>query len=357
MRVLFDCRYIKDGARDGISRFSIELVKHLEPLTEVTLLVSREDQLQYLPKLPYILGPSEVGMLEPLTSWRLRKHDFDVLFSPMQTVGTLGKRRPVVVTIHDLIYYRHPDPPRDLPAFVRLLWRIYHKAFWPQRMLLRGADGIVTVSNATAAIMKQHRLDVRPIAVVPNAANALGEPISSSQHGAKRLVYMGSFMPYKNVETLVQAAALLPDYELHLLSRISHDDRERLAAINGDARLVFHDGVSDLEYAEVLSNATAAVTASRDEGFGIPLLEAQALGVPVVASDISIFHEVAGDAALYADPDDPEEFARRIRQLESEGEWIARSEAGKAQAAEFSWGASAAALQRFLAEIVQKGRS
>lgn len=357
MRVLFDCRYIKEGARDGISRFSIELVKQLGQLADVTLLVSKPDQLQYLPDFPHIVGPSQVGLLEPFTSWRLRHVDVDVLFSPMQTLGTRGRRWPVVLTIHDLIYYRHPEAPRDLPAFVRLLWRIYHRAFWPQRMLLRGSDGIITVSNATKRIMQQNRLDVRPIAVVPNAANALGKPVTTTQENAKRLVYMGSFMPYKNVDTLVRATELLPGYELHLLGRIEDSERQRLSGLTPDARLVFHNGVSDGEYGDLLRSATALVTASRDEGFGIPLLESLALGVPVVVSDIDIFHEVAGAAGLYADPDHPASFAARIRQLEHPDEWRRLSETGVEQAARFSWRASASALQNFLVTVSKRERS
>lgn len=351
MRVLFDCRYVKQGARDGISRFTIELARHLAKHVDVTMLVSREDQLQHLPELPHVLGPSEVGVLEPLTSWRLRRVKADVLFSPMQTIGTLGRRWPVVTTIHDLIYYRHPMPPRDLPAFVRGLWRLYHRAFWPQRMLLRGADGVVTVSETTATIMREHRLDVRPVRVIPNAADPLGEPVSGDAPATRRLIYMGSFMPYKNVDTLVRAAALLPDHELHLLGRISEAERIRLQQLAPDAAVVFHDGVSDEEYARLLRSATALLTASRDEGFGIPLLEAMAMGVPIVVSDIEIFREVAGEAGLFADPESPETFAERVRSLSDDTAWAARSEASRERAKAFSWDSSAVRLQGFLAEI------
>ena len=357
MHVLFDCRYVKNGARDGISRFTIELARHLAELADVTLLVSSTNQLQHLPNLPHIVGPSQVGVLEPFTSLRLRRVEADVLFSPMQTIGTRGRRWPVVVTIHDLIYYRHPAPPRDLPAFVRVLWRLYHRAFWPQRLLLRGADGIVTVSEATARIMRHNRLDVRPVSVVHNAAEPLGKPVDVSRPEQKRIVYMGSFMPYKNVDTLVRAVELLPDYELHILGRVSDAERKHLESISQDARLVFRNGVSDDEYAECLRSATALVTASRDEGFGIPLLESLALGVPVVVSDIAIFHEVAGDAGLYADPDDPAAFAARIRELETPGVWAEKSSAGLVQARKFSWSASAKALHDFLDRTSREWRA
>jgi glycosyltransferase involved in cell wall biosynthesis len=155
---------------------------------------------------------------------------------------------------------------------------------------------------------------------------------------------MGSFMPYKNVDTLVRAAALLPEYTLHLMSRVTEQERRRLSELAPGARLVFHDGASDEEYAETLAAATALVTASHDEGFGIPLLEAMVLGTPVVVSDIPIFREIGGDAALYFAPDAPEEVAARVRQLEEDGAWAARSAAGRAQAERYTWDTSAKRL-------------
>lgn len=351
MHVLFDCRYVKDGARDGISRFSIELAVALARSVQVTMLVRDEAQLEHLPSLPHVVGPSEVGVLEPLTSLRLRRFDADVLFSPMQTVGTLGRRWPVVTTVHDLIYYRHPEPPRDLPEYVRTLWRVYHKAWWPQRMLLRGADGIVTVSSSTERLMHEHGLAVKPIQVVPNAAASLAEPIQADRAASKRLVYMGSFMPYKNVETLAAMMRQLPEYDLHLAARIGDSDRERLRQIAPDSRMVFHNGISDGAYAELLRSATALVSASRDEGFGIPLLEAMSLGIPVVVSDIPIFHEVAGAAGMFADPDDPAAFAAQVRELEAPGVWRDMSAAAIERSRAFSWDRSAELLEGFLRQV------
>ena len=82
---------------------------------------------------------------------------------------------------------------------------------------------------------------------------------------------MGSFMPYKNVDALARAMASLPDYELLLMSRVDEAERARLASLAPDARLTFLGGASDDVYREALLRATALVTASRDEGFGIPV--------------------------------------------------------------------------------------
>jgi glycosyltransferase involved in cell wall biosynthesis len=354
VRVLFDCRYVRHERHDGISRFSAELVAELARDHEVTMLVSDRRQLAMLPPLPHVLGPSPTGPLEPLTAWRLRRVPADIAFSPMQTIGSTGRAWPLVTTVHDLIYYRHPEPPRNLPAAVRLLWRLYHRAFWPQRLLLNGVDGVATVSETTRGLIDEHRLTRRPVAVVPNAVTSLGEPVAHEAPPTRRLVYMGSFMPYKDVETLVRATALLPGHELHLCSRVDPATRERLTRVAPGASVVFHDGVSDDEYADLLRSATALVHASHDEGFGIPLLEAMSLGVPVVVSDIPIFREVGGDAAVTFPVGDADALARAVRSLE--GEWAARSRASRQQAARFSWRASAERLGAFLEDVAARRR-
>jgi glycosyltransferase involved in cell wall biosynthesis len=220
-------------------------------------------------------------------------------------------------------------------------------------MLLNRSDAVVTVSNTTRDLIEEHRLTRRPVRVVPNAADVPdGIPtVPRSAPARKSLVYMGSFMPYKNVETLARAAAMLPGYELHMMSRATPAVRERLVAAAPDARLVFHDGASDAEYFDALLSATALVTASLDEGFGIPLVEAMRVGTPVVVSDIPIFREIGADAAIYADPHDPAAFAAAVAELEDPGQWAQRSARSVDAAARYTWEASAASLLAVLDDV------
>jgi glycosyltransferase involved in cell wall biosynthesis len=351
LRIVFDCRYTRTDRHDGISRYTAGLVTELSRLHPVTMLISDHRQLALLPTLPWQLVRAPTSPLEPLVALTVNKLRPDIVFSPMQTMGSWGRRYRLVLTVHDLIYYRNRTPPREFSAAIRLLWRLYHLSWAPQRMLLNRSDAVVTVSATTAALIDRHRLTERPVSVVPNAADALGGgefPPDRAVPATKRLVYMGSFMPYKNVDTLVRATAALPGYELHLLSRISDDERARLSALAPQATLVFHNGVTDEAYARMLAEATALVTASLDEGFGIPLVEAMSLGTPIVVSDIEIFREIGGEAAGYADARNPEAFAAQVRALEEPGEWARRSALSVRQAGRFTWAESARRLLRVL---------
>jgi glycosyltransferase involved in cell wall biosynthesis len=356
VRLVVDCRYIRIGQHDGISRFTAGIVRELGKRHPLTMLISDHRQLEMLPPLPWQLISPVTSIREPLVALQVKKLRPDIVFTPMQTMGSWGRDYKLLLTVHDLIYYENRTPPRDLPVLVRLLWRLYHLAWWPQRMLLNRADGVVTVSATTAELIREHHLTDRPVTVIPNAADELGEPdLPRARPEGHRLVYMGSYMPYKNVDTLVRAVAALPDHELHLMSRISRDERARLTRLAPQARLVFHDGVTDAEYAELLKEATALVTASRAEGFGIPLVEAMRLGTPVVVSDIPIFREIGGDAALFFDPDNPESLVGARWALEREGEWEWRSAASVAVAARFNWANSAERLLELIRQMAGPG--
>ncbi|MDH6532908.1 glycosyltransferase involved in cell wall biosynthesis [Aurantimicrobium minutum] len=360
MKIFFDCRYVRTDHHDGISRFSARLVEELAPLAQqdghsLTMLISDERQLSLLPPLAWEKVSGPTSGREPFVARQINTFSPDIVFSPMQTIGARGKKYPLVLTVHDLIYYAHPTPPRQFNWAVRALWRLYHTAWWPQRMLLGRSNAVVAVSETTKKLIAQHKLTTKPVYVVPNAADSAdsNHSTASASHRDKSIIYMGSFMPYKNVETLVRAVALLPEFTLHLLSRISDTDQRRLSALAPSAQINFHNGISDEEYFELLGQATALVTASRDEGFGIPLVEAMSVGTPIVVSDIAIFHEIGSTAALYAPSDSPEEFAEHIRALTDPQLWRERSQACLRQSAQFSWKNSAQKLLDVLVEVAR----
>lgn len=360
MKILIDCRYTRLEHHDGISRYGARLAESLGRLAptaghSVTMLISDERQLAMLPRLPSAIVSGPTSIREPWVARQINRLAPDVVFTPMQTMGGTGRRYGLVKTLHDLIYYRNRTPPRDLNPAIRLLWRLYHLAWWPQRLLLNQADEVATVSQTSKGLIEQHRLTRRPISVVRNAADPVpGAVEARDQPVTRELVYMGSFMPYKNVETLALALHVLPGFRLNLLSRIGSADRRRLLDLAPAGRLIFHDGVSDSRYAELLRGAFALVHASLDEGFGIPVLEAMSAGTPVVLSDIPIFREVGADAAGYFPATDPDAAAAAIRELEDPTVWRARSARGRQVAAGYDWDASAAVLLDALERVATR---
>lgn len=368
MRLLFDARYTRTPRHDGISRYGAGVLAGLlrltreDPEVQVSALVSDEEQLTMLPEVDWHRVSAPTSPREPLLAAQINPLRPDVVFSPMQTMGTWGRDYGLILTLHDLIYYSHPTPPRDMPAPVRGLWRLYHLAYWPQRLLLDRADAVATVSETTASLIAEHRLTRRPVTVVPNAADPLAPPAARpSGHDARALVYMGSYLPYKNVETLIRALAHLPGYTLHLVSRATPELEARLRGLVPDcARVVFHRGLGDEEYARLLDGATALVSASRAEGFGLPVVEAMARGLPVVLTDMPIFREITqgAPAARFFDPQAPADLAARVRELEDAEAWAAAAEAAPARAAAFSWDDSAARLLDLAREVhAQRSRA
>ncbi len=351
MRIFFDCRYVRTDRHDGISRFSVELVTALAELHPVELLVSDEAQLELLPDAPWHLISAPTSPREPWVARQLNPLQPDVVYTPMQTMGSGGRRYRFVSTVHDLIYYSNPTPPRNLSWPIRLLWRLYHFSWWPQRYLLNRADAVVTVSQTTLELIRRHGLTRRPVAVVPNAAR-LPARFERKRPERADLVYMGSFMPYKDVDTLARAMHRLPEHRLHLMSRVRPADRERLERLAPAGSLVFHDGATDDRYHELLAGATALLTASRDEGFGIPLIEAMGFGTPVVVTDIPIFREIGGAAARYFPAGDDAALAAEVLALEQD--WASVSRLARAQAERFDWTRSARILLDLLAEVASE---
>jgi glycosyltransferase involved in cell wall biosynthesis len=358
MKILFDARFTRTDHHDGISRYGASLIDAVAPLADVTMLISDPRQLKLLPDVPYVLARSPLSPAELLVARTVNRLGPDVVVCPLQTMGTWGRKYPLILTLHDLIYYTNPTPPPFLPLPVRALWRLYHLAYWPQRLLLNRADVVATISEATASLIREHRLTRRPVHLVGNAPQAAAFVRDPETPPEKTLLYMGSFMPYKNVETLIAGMAGLEDYTLHLLSRISSGRRAQLESlVPAGASVVFHNGVSDDEYNSLLASATALLTLSRAEGYGLPVIEAMAAGTPVIASDIPIFREVGGSAALFVDPDSPQALTAAVRSLNAAERWRRASAEGLAQAATYTWDRSAHQLLAAAEAAIKEHRS
>jgi glycosyltransferase involved in cell wall biosynthesis len=345
----------------------------------------------------------------------INRAGYKLVYSPFFVMGTLGKRYRLVLTIHDMIYFTHRTPPQWFPWHVRLGWRLFHLTYWPMRRQLNRADMVATVSETARQELLDARATKRPIVTVANAVNenfAEGyeqiagvsdphlysrhlQPASSpangreasvrlkqsaarvaadaystaarseaastvempskSHHLSNSLVYMGAFTPYKNVECLIDTLALLPNMTLHLCGKMPLVRRPVLEQRMRDRgvvdRVVIYDGATDEQYKQALSDARCSISASRLEGFGLPVLEAQQRGVPFVAADTPIFHEIGRDSVLYFDPDSPEAAAECIRSLADEAtsqDYIAR---GFDNITRYTWARSAASAAELCRQV------
>ena len=106
--------------------------------------------------------------------------------------------------------------------------------------------------------------------------------------------------------------------------------------------VVFHGGVSDEKYADILADNAVMVSASKSEGFGLPLIEAIKMGIPAVVSDMDIFQEVGGNGALYFN--DAKSFAKQIESLDNDRKRKSLVKKGQKHIQKFDWDKSATEL-------------
>lgn len=349
---------------DGVGRYSYELAHAMATHTEhdFTWLICDPRQVAKLPSKKHLLVNTPDDMLREFRlPKQLNSYAFDVVYSPFYLMGAgRGKRNyRLVLTIHDMIYFTYHTPPQWLPVYQRAAWWLFNSVKWPTRQLLAPADAVATVSATAGQELAAWHMTKRPITPVLNAVSEEPpEPTKSNHAAANDIIYMGAFTPYKNVELLIDAMAALPECTLHLLSRIPggrlHELERRAREKGVRGHIVFHDGVSDDEYHELLAHARCLVTAAKTEGFGLPILEAQARGVPVACSDTLIFHEVAGDAALYFNPTSPTACADAVRDLADPNISATLIKRGLENIKRFSWANSADDALALCEKIVAK---
>ncbi|MCU1590740.1 MAG: glycosyl transferase group 1, partial [Frankiales bacterium] len=218
------------------------------------------------------------------------------------------RRARGVVTIHDLAYLRHADTVSTASARYRSLV--------PRS--LRRASVVVTPSAATAEAVKAAYAVDCPVVVTPlgvdarwSAATPLDTPMRSRLGlPSAYLLFVGTLEPRKDLRTLLTAHRLLPDAPPLVLVGATGWGEE--LDVSG---CITPGYLGDDLLPGVVAGAAALVLPSRDEGFGLPVIEALSAGTPVVASDLPVLREVGGSVVTYAEAGDPGAFAAALHQV------------------------------------------
>jgi glycosyltransferase involved in cell wall biosynthesis len=270
------------------------------------------------------------------------------------------RRTPLVVTIHDAVPWTHPETltPRGVA---------WHRR--AAQYAARTADAVVVPTEAVAAELRRvlpGLSDDRLAVIGEGASAALAAPPPDAGARAARLALpaggyllsLATLEPRKGLDVLLAALAdpAAPDLPLLVVGQPGWGGVDPAATAAGlglpAGRVRVLGRLSDPDLATVLHRATALVAPSRAEGFGLPVLEAMAAGVPAITSDAPALVEVGGGATLVVPADDPPALAVALRSLLGDPALHSRlGTEGRRRAAQFTWLAAARALWAVYAKV------
>ncbi len=287
-------------------------------------------------------------------NWRipgvLSRFKADVFVSP-DGIASLCTRVPQCLVVHDLAFLHDRD---WFSASIRRYYRVHLPKF------LKTVKTIATVSEKSRAeLIDRYQIAPDRIDVVYSAAKSAFRILSEQERadiklrfteGKEYFLYTGAIHPRKNLIGLLKAFSLFKKrqqngFKLVLAGRMAWQSGrfEALLSTYKYRNDVVLTGYVDLETLVGLTgSAYALVYPSFYEGFGVPVLESMQAGVPVITSSDTSMEEIAGSAALYADPKDPASIAEQMNRLYIDEALRRRQiEAGKPVAARFQWSATA----------------
>ncbi|MCS7315578.1 MAG: glycosyltransferase family 1 protein, partial [Bryobacterales bacterium] len=289
--------------------------------------------------VPARLRPARLLWEQTVLPLRVAQHRLDVLLNAGFTAPVFAPC-PSVTVFHDLQYKRHPEYFRwfDLP-----FWRLF---LW---LAARRSRLVLADSEATRAdFLRYYRLPAERVRVVPLGVDPFFFTLSSARRPERSrpfILCVSTLHPHKNLDRLLGAFARLRRGHPHLrlvvagMRGFHADALERRIAELGLRGVVELTGwiPRDRLY-ELYRTALAFVYPSEFEGFGLPVLEALAAGLPTACSNIEPLASLAGDAALLFEPHSEEQIAESLRcLLQDEALQRRLSRLGPERAACFSW--------------------
>lgn len=353
MRILFDASILKPNAA-GISTLVQSLGNALSRVEDVTVLTSMPELFPDIEPSQVIRIPEATQSFIPRQLWReralsrhIRMSGADAVVIPAPEGPWKEHNVPFVMMVHDV-------GPLVRPELYG--WARHMRMRLLLKPIISRASGVVTISHFSMKELSQFLppthgfLEVIPCGMESSRRSLT--PANTIEKSGRTVLYVGTAHRHKNVETLVDAFAFLPQLRLVLVG--PKTERFRNVRPNVDAR----GWVSVDELLSLLSQATMLVNPSLYEGSSLPALEALASGVPVVLSDIPTFREVAGEAAVYVkDPTSAQDWARGILELSSnpsQKELLALAGLNRVQF--YSWDEAARLYVDLLERCLSSGR-
>ncbi len=294
-------------------------------------------------------------------SWEMVHRAPDMLFVPAHVLPPVRPKR-TLVTIHDLGYRYFPEahPRRQ---------RLYLE--WSTRWNARVADHILADSCATRdALVQEYGIAASKITVAYPGYNSDLAPVRDARilaavqarYGISGpyILFIGRLQPRKNLVRLIEAfARLAPDRPALSLvlagpaGWLAEPIRARVRDLELEGRVLFPGYIAEADKAALLSGAHVFAYPSLYEGFGFPVLEAQACGIPLLASNTSSLPEVVGDGGLLVDPLDTSAIAEGLARL-LDDVMLRRTlvALGSANLRRFSWEATAGIVFSVIEDLV-----
>jgi glycosyltransferase involved in cell wall biosynthesis len=300
-------------------------------------------------------GAGVYSPLEQLTIPRIAPADTSIFWAPNVNVPVVHPGR-LLVTVHDAFYF---DPPAGVRT--RLDKRVYLAALtWRLR---RSASAVLCVSEFTKSELERVGNFSCPLRVVRSGIEPdwFSRPNGEQPWPKPYLVYVGNLKPHKNLlRTLVgfaRVAERVP-HDFLLIGAGNYGPLVSMLDPRIRGRVHFLGSLDDVGVKRYVAHASGLVLASLYEGFGLPPLEAMALGVPVLVSRAASLPEICGDAALYCNPHSVDEIAQGLERLLCDRVARARLERdGPQHARRFNWDDSARGTADVIGEVLEKSRT
>lgn len=362
MRIGINALYLIPGGVGGTEiylRSLLEALAQLDSANQYLIWTNRETAQPALPVarnfelLPQAVSarnrPARILWEQTMLPLSAARHKLDVLFNPGFTAPVFCAC-PQVTVFHDLQHKRHPEYFRwfDLPFWRALLFCAAHRS-----------KLLIAVSEATRAdLYRFYRLPQERVRVVPHGVDPAFFSLIASEAAAPFLLAVSTLHPHKNLDVLIKAFALFagmhPEYRLVIagLKGFYTEPLENLRDQLGlQDRVTFTGWIPREELYRLFAQSRAFVYPSRFEGFGMPILEALAAGLPTACANVEPMAGIAGGAALLFDSDDIPALARHLETLAFDD--LVRSRlhrAGPERAEQFTWAAAARATLAALTE-------